>query len=109
MTLNAAQITQQLSSSATAAANLSVSCQGILRRICKLLSPGMPTSIASCNRPSRWQESGAPVSRARLQTDVLACVIHCGQAFGERRATITNLFNSTSGDFGSGWGPLSQN
>jgi hypothetical protein len=102
MTLNAAQITQQLSSSATAAANLSVSCQGILEAHLQAVS-----SPWYANLNSQLQQAQALAGEWRtrfaseLQTDVLTCVIHCGQAFGERRATITNLFNSTSGDFGS--------
>ncbi len=102
MTLNAAQITRQLSSSATAAANLSVSCQGILEAHLQAVS-----SPWYANLNSQLQQAQALAGEWRtrfaseLQTDVLTCVIHCGQAFGERRATITNLFNSTSGDFGS--------
>ena len=102
MTLKAAQITQQLSSSATAAANLSVSCQGILEAHLQAVS-----SPWYANLNSQLQQAQALAGEWRtrfaseLQTDVLTCVIHCGQAFGERRATITNLFNSSSVDFGS--------
>ena len=102
MTLNAAQITRQLSSSATAAANLSASCQGILEAHLQTVS-----SPWFANLSSQLQQAQALAGEWRnrfageLQTDVLTCVVHCGQGFGARRATITNLFNSTSGDFAS--------
>ena len=102
MTLNAAQITRQLSSSATAAANLSASCQGILEAHLQAVS-----SPWYANLNSQLQQAQALAGEWRnrfaseLQTDVLTCVVHCGQGFGARRATITNLFNSTSGDFAS--------
>jgi hypothetical protein len=100
MTLNAAQITQQLSSSATAAANLSASCQGILEaHLQAVASPW----YANLNTQLRQAQALAGEWRTRfaseLQTDVLNCVIHCGKAFGEHRATITNLFSSTGSDF----------
>ena len=100
MTLNAAQITQQLSSSTTAAANLSVSCQGILEaRLQAVSSPW----YANLNSQLQQAQALAGEWRTRfaneLQIDVLTCVIHCGRRFGERRATITNLFSSTGSDF----------
>ncbi|WP_090827351.1 alpha-pore-forming cytotoxin subunit MakE [Nitrosovibrio tenuis] len=102
MTLNAQQITQQFGSSATAAANLSVSCQGILEtRIQAVASPW----YASLNGELQQAQALATEWRDRfaseLQTDVLTCVIHCGQAFATQRNIITNLFNSTGGDFPS--------
>ena len=82
MTLNAQQITQQLSSNAAAAANLSVSCQGILdTRLQPVASPW----YASLNQELQQAQALATEWRDRfakeLQTDVLTCVIHCGQAF----------------------------
>jgi hypothetical protein len=102
MTLNAQQITRQLSSNATAAANLSVSCQGILdTRLQPVASPW----YANLNQELQQAQALAAEWRDRfaieLQTDVLTCVVHCGQAFATRRAIITNLFNSTAADFAS--------
>jgi len=102
MTLNAQQITQQLSSNATAAANLSVSCQGILDT---RLQPAASPWYANLNQELQQAQALAAEWRDRfareLQTDVLTCVVHCGQAFAARRATITNLFSSTTADFTS--------
>ena len=102
MTLNAQQITQQLSSNAAAAANLSVSCQGILdTRLQPVASPW----YASLNQELQQAQALATEWRDRfakeLQTDVLTCVIHCGQAFATQRNIVTNLFDSTGGDFAS--------
>ena len=102
MTLNARQITQQLSSNATAAANLSVSCQGILdTRLQPVASPW----YAGLNRELQQAQALTTEWRDRfakeLQTDVLTCVIHCGQAFATQRNIITNLFDSAGGDFAS--------
>lgn len=62
MTLNAQQITQQLSSNATAAANLSVSCQGILDT---RLQPVASTWYANLNQELQQAQALAAEWRGR--------------------------------------------
>jgi hypothetical protein len=102
MTLNALPITQQLASSNIAAANLSVSCQGILDTHLQAVASPWYADLSNQLQQAQalageWRTRFA----SELKTDVLTCVIHCGQAFAAKRAIITNLFIATSADFAS--------
>lgn|GEM_PF-1009583 len=100
MTLNAQQINQKLGSSAIAAANLSVSCQGIMEtHLQTVASPWYNDLNGELQQAQALASEWRTRFASELQIDELTCVIHCGQAFASQRAIITSLFNATTGDF----------
>lgn len=101
VTLNAQQINQQLGSTAIAAANLSASCQGILETHLQAAdSPWYPELNGELQQAQAFASEWRTRFASELQMDILACIIHCGQAFASQRGVINDFFNST-GDFAS--------
>lgn len=99
MPLNAADVNRQLSSSASAAANLTASCQGIIETH---LAPSASSWYGTLNSELQqaqslareWQTQYADKTESAIRTSV----VQCGQAFQAARDSITRLFDQASAD-----------
>ena len=99
MPLNASDVNRQFSASASATANLTASCQGILDTY---LAPSSSPWYATLNSELQqaqtlareWQTQYAEKTEAAIRS----AVAECGQAFQSARANVTRLFDQAATD-----------
>lgn len=99
MSLDAADINAYQSSSASATANLKLSCQGIIdTHIAPSDSPWYGTLNSELQQAQALAQEWQTRYATKLNADVLACVVRCGQAFLATRTNVTRLFDQASSD-----------
>ena len=99
MPLNAADVNRQLSSSVSATANLTASCQGIIDTH---LAPSSLSWYGTLNAEllqaqalaREWQTQYAD----KTESAIRASIVQCEQAFQAARASVTRLFDQASTD-----------
>lgn len=99
MPLNAADVNRQFSASASATANLTASCQGILNTH---LEPSNSPWYGTLNSELQqvqalareWQMQYADKTESAIRNSVL----QCGQAFQAAQANVTRLFEQAASD-----------
>lgn len=97
MSLSANNVNQQLSSSASATANLTLSCQGIVdTRIAQSSSPWYATLNSELQQAQKLAQQWLTQYATKLRSDVLTCVVHCGQGFSATRTNISQLFDQAA-------------
>lgn len=93
MGLRAATVAGELATSSNTIDNLTAACQGILET---KLAPSSSHWYGTLNGELQQLQSLAAQWRdqyaSRYRSDVLTCIVHCGQGFQASRAAITQLF-----------------
>lgn len=99
MSLNAAEVNRSFASSASASANLTASCQGIINTyLAPSNSPWYVTLNGKLQQAQalarEWQTQYAD----RTESAIRSAVTQCGQAFQAARSSVTLLFEQATND-----------